>query len=309
MNEQNKHQALVKKFERAYPHLLRMDLGEFEQKFMKHLDIDCQAALNIGEGHTKNFHVQQTDQQLITRQVKDNMEAVTCFTDKEALEMCLLESLYYQSRGYAKWLLSSPEQFSSFDEYNTYAFSLDLEEVIGTGFKGTERYDVTGVCVVLNRDYSGSSLFGSYLLTAYPDIQIGTPSENQLSPEDYLNLDYLSEFERLQQYVSSKYPDFRCVIKTTKETGMDYIRITKDLSPDEKIVAFFSPNEPLRIKHYDLDDSERETLSSLAGKVDLSIIDVFSDVEHQVRQFFPLEEYKLVREHSHRRDHNGPGLV
>ncbi|WP_248565397.1 RNase A-like domain-containing protein [Paenibacillus sp. L3-i20] len=115
-------------------------------------------------GHTLERHVSKTNEDLIKRANKEDVEATTSFTDKSTAIRSVQENLRKNADGIVKWVNES--------EKARVVFDVKHDNAIGKGVlqdKKTVKYDLNYSRIVVVKDVNQE--LGFRIITAFPIVK------------------------------------------------------------------------------------------------------------------------------------------
>ena len=221
----------------------RMDTELYQEKLEEAVMDDVSCILNVNKGHSSTLHTDISIDDMITRMVKEEKQAVSSFYDAETLVSTLQDAIYYKAKEISNWITSEKIDFKEHQNYHTLAFTLDMgDDPVGHGITIDGReLATTMTTVVLQRDFSDESPFGFFVKTAYVDIFHERAEETGLRvniPDFIQNkMPFTSNIEKAYHCLKHEYPDKKIWLQNNK--GNSEIKISED-NGDNKYIAYIS---------------------------------------------------------------------
>ena len=133
----------------------RMDPELYQEKLEEAVMDDVSCILNVNKGHSSTLHTDISIDDMITRMVKEEKQAVSSFYDAETLVSTLQDAIYYKAKEISNWITSEKIDFKEPQNYHTLAFTLDMgDDPVGHGITIDGReLATTMTTVVLQRDF------------------------------------------------------------------------------------------------------------------------------------------------------------
>lgn len=138
--------------------------GKIDPNVIRNVDNNILDIMELAGGHTIERHVSKTNQELIRRAIKEDVDAATSYANKAIATKAVQENLRKNANEIAKWLNESDTGRKVFDVSHNYP--------IGKGALGDKKQiinDLSNSRVVLVRD--STSELGFRILTTFPVIK------------------------------------------------------------------------------------------------------------------------------------------
>lgn len=81
----------------------RMDPELYQEKLEEAVMDDVSCILNVNKGHSSTLHTDISIDDMITRMVKEEKQAVSSFYDAETLVSTLQDAIYYKAKEISNW--------------------------------------------------------------------------------------------------------------------------------------------------------------------------------------------------------------
>ena len=205
----------------------RMDPELYQEKLEDAVMDDVACILNVNKGHSSVLHAGQSMNDMISRLIREEKQAVSSFYNSDSLIENLQDAVYFQARNISDWISSNRIDYDNPKNYQEIAFSMHMaDESIGQGvLKNGKIMESSEMIIVLQRDISGESPFGFFVKTAYVDVQneksveIGKIDLNKFIQKD---MHFDSDIQRTYFTIRNKYPSENIQLKT--RNGQEFIQ-------------------------------------------------------------------------------------
>ena len=269
----------------------RMDPELYQEKLEDAVMDDVACILNVNKGHSSVLHAGQSMNDMISRLIREEKQAVSSFYNSDSLIENLQDAVYFQARNISDWISSNRIDYDNLKNYQEIAFSMHMaDESIGQGvLKNGKIMESSEMIIVLQRDISGESPFGFFVKTAYVDVQneksveIGKIDLNKFIQKD---MHFDSDIQRTYFTIRNKYPSENIQLKT--RNGQEFIQIAKSID-NGKIIAYID-KDSFVIKKYEDNKCQKISL----GKCILDhpeMANIITDVKNQ-SNIYEQEIYK-----------------
>lgn len=232
--------------------IMHMDPDKYQLLLEKQIFDQIETISNINKGHSKDLHIQMTDEEMITRLIAEEKSAVSCFDDQEELLDSIADGIYFKAKDITDWILSSHLDFTNKQDYHAKIININIwDDKIGSGFvneNGKIKEKESGVItIILQRDFSDESAFGFFVKTAYVNIEDRTAkyTGKEFNRKEILsneNIIFSSDIKRTYYYEKTniKKPEY---LKYKTDSGKEYMMYINEKNPQNNIIIYFEKDE------------------------------------------------------------------
>lgn len=221
----------------------RMDPELYQEKLEEAVIDDVSVLLNMNKGHSAVLHTDMSVEDMTSRMIREEKQAVSSFYNAEILVDTLQDAIFFDAENISNWITSEKIDFDNSGKYHTYAFTLDMKgEPLGHGVRADgKELSTTVITIVLQRDFSDESPFGFFIKTAYANISHERAEETGLhiNIQDFIKnkMIFESNVEKTYYCLKNKYPGKKIWLQ--HNSGNVEIKISED-NGENKYIAYIN---------------------------------------------------------------------